>query len=57
MARAVKAYAKYAREVQSYGCTPDEATLHIAASLEELQEYPDWMLSVGPKGGLVKERC
>ena len=57
IARAVKAYRRYAKAALSHGSTPDDASIHIAAAHEELQEYPDWMLSVGPRGGLLKERC
>ena len=55
--KAVKDYRRYAQESMRHGCTLDAATLHIAANHEELHEYPDWMLSVGPRGGLRKERC
>ena len=33
-----------------------EATVHIAESRATLQEYPDYCLSLGPRGGLKIER-
>ena len=33
-----------------------EASLHIADSKDALQEYPDFILSLGPRGGLRCER-
>lgn len=34
-----------------------EASVHIAKNRSELVEYPDYVLSVGPRGGLKKERA
>lgn len=33
-----------------------EASLHIGKSLDEISEYPDFVLSLGPRGGIVCER-
>lgn len=34
-----------------------EASIHIAKNRNELAEYPDYVLSIGPRGGLKKERA
>ena len=44
-----------ARELDRYG-QHIEAAIHIAPTLAEVVEYPDYVLSIGPKGGLVCER-
>ncbi len=56
MRAAVEAYADTARELARYGqrC---EASLHFANNRDELQEYPDRLLSVGPRGGIKVERA
>jgi hypothetical protein len=33
------------------------ATIHIGNSMDEIVEYPDYVLSLGPKGGLVCQRA
>ena len=33
-----------------------EATVHLASSVEQIQEYPDYTLKLGPKGGLKCEK-
>ncbi len=33
-----------------------EATVHIADNEDEIAEYPDYVLSLGPRGGLKVER-
>jgi len=33
-----------------------EASLHIGQSLEEIVEYPDFILRLGPRGGIICER-
>lgn len=45
-----------ARELDRYG-QQVEASLHIADSKDALQEYPDFVLSLGPRGGLRCERA
>lgn len=45
-----------ARELDRYGQSI-EASLHIADSRSDLQEYPDFVLSLGPRGGLRCERA
>lgn len=55
MRAAIDAYAETARELDQYGqrC---EASLHFARNREELQEYPDRVLSLGPRGGIRVDR-
>ena len=53
---AVAAYAACARELDRHGQTID-GTIHIADSREEVGEYPDFVLSLGPKGNVRKERA
>jgi hypothetical protein len=55
MRAAIEAYAETARELDRYG-QKCEASLHFARNREELQEYPDRVLSLGPKGGIKVER-
>lgn len=45
-----------ARELDNYG-QKFEASIHIADFLEEVAEYPDFVLSLGPKGGLKCQRA
>lgn len=45
-----------AEELAKYGQTL-EASIHIARSIDEVHEYPDYVLSLGPRGGLVCERA
>lgn len=54
--KAVAAYAETARELARYD-QRIEASLHYAATRDELQEYPDFALSLGPRGGIRCERC
>ena len=55
-ADAIAAFAETARELARYD-QRIEATLHYAANRDELQEYPDFVLSLGPRGGIRCERC
>ena len=55
-AAAIRAYERAARELERIG-QPLEATLHYANSREELNEYPDFVCSLGPRGGLKIERA
>ena len=54
---AVAAYRRVVDECINYGSTPPEASLHYANSNEELREYPDFVLSMGPRGGVKIERA
>lgn len=49
------AYMEGATELARYGQYHD-ASIHIAANCSELVEYPDYVLSLGPKGGLKCEK-
>jgi len=48
-------YMAAARELDRYG-QKITATLHIAASLAAAAEYPDYLLELGPRGGLRSTR-
>lgn len=34
-----------------------EATIHIAATRDEVNEYPDYVLRLGPRGGVQMNRA
>lgn len=53
--RATQAYEKVARELDRFG-QRIEGSLHFANSRDEVVEYPDRILSIGPRGGLRIER-
>ena len=55
-AAAVAAYGYAARELAEYGQAID-ASVHIAPSRADLVEYPDLVLSLGPRGGIRVERA
>lgn len=55
-ADAVAAYAYAARELAEYGQALD-ASVHLAPGRAELAEYPDLVLSLGPRGGVRVERA
>lgn len=52
-ADALAAYAEVARELARYD-QRIEATVHIAPLRREIADYPDFVLSLGPRGGI---RC
>lgn len=52
---AVDSFAETARELNRYG-QRIEASVHIASNSRELVEDPDYLLSLGPRGGLRCER-
>ena len=54
-ADAVAAFAEVAHDLARYGQTI-EATIHIADNADEVVEYPDFVLSLGPRGGVRCER-
>jgi len=49
------AYMDVARDLDRFG-QRIEATIHIANNRDSLAEYPDFVLSIGPRGGLVCQR-
>ena len=53
---AIHAFLEVARELARFEQRID-ATLHYARSKSELAEYPDFILSLGPRGGLRIERA
>jgi hypothetical protein len=53
---AVGAFRRAAKELYVYDQRL-EGAIHIAPDRESLAEYPDWVLSVGPKGGIRVERA
>lgn len=52
---AIEAYSKIARKLDRYGQKID-ASIHIADSMSEVVEYPDYVLSLGPRGGVKVEK-
>ena len=50
-AGAIAAYRRVALELWSYGQTID-ATIHLAQRPADVAEYPDFVLSLGPRGGV-----
>ena len=48
-------YMTAGRELDRYG-QKITATLHIATSLAAAAEYPDYLLELGPRGGLQSTR-
>lgn len=48
-------FAAAATELDLYG-QHIEASIHIAASKDQLAEYPDYVLSLGPRGGVRTDR-
>lgn len=44
-------------ELDRFGNTPLDGSLHIADSKDDLTEYPDFVLSMGPRGGVKVERA
>ena len=51
---AVAAFGRVARELDQYGQTID-ATVHIAPRPSDVVEYPDFVLTLGPRGGVHVE--
>ena len=55
-AAAMAAFADVARELSRYGQEID-ATVHLAPNRDATVEYPDLLLSLGPRGGVRVERA
>lgn len=55
-AAAMAAFEATARDLARYG-QPIEASLHYADTLDDIGEYPDAILSLGPRGGLRCDPC
>ena len=55
---AVSAFCDYAREGMRTGLDEHPTgAIHAAPSRDELDEYPDWILSIGPRGGVRVDRA
>lgn len=52
---AKEAYRRVAYQLNGLGQSI-EASIHLANSKDDLAEYPDFVLSLGPLGGLVCQR-
>lgn len=55
-AAAVEAYAKAARNLARFS-QYIEASLHYAKNTDKLNEYPDFVLSIGPRDGIRCDRA
>lgn len=55
IADAKESFRRAAKDLDRYG-QKHEATIHIADTMDEVVEYPDYVLSLGKRGGLVCER-
>ncbi|AOZ05894.1 hypothetical protein [Cupriavidus malaysiensis] len=55
-AGAVAAFRETSDELDRYGQSIT-ASLHIADTLDEVVEYPDFVLERGPRGGIKGERA
>ena len=55
-AAAIAEFERVAHELRRYGQSLD-ASLHYASGRAALQEYPDLVLSIGPRGGTKIERA
>lgn len=55
-AAAIAAFRAVAVELAQYG-QAIEATVHIAPTREAVDEYPDFVLSLGPRGGVRVDRA
>ena len=53
---AVSEYRAIVDECNRFGNTSPEATIHIPDEKGNVHEYPDFILSAGPRGGVTKER-
>lgn len=56
LADAKATFLETARELDRYG-QRIEASVHIAETESHVQEYPDYVLALGPRGGLKCERA
>ena len=53
---AIRAFRTTALQLLDFG-QEIEASIHKAKDREHLDEYPDWVLSIGPRGGVVVDRA
>lgn len=52
---AVAEYRAIVDECNRFGNTSPEASIHIPDQNGDVHEYPDFVLSAGPRGGVKKE--
>lgn len=57
IAYAIGEYRAVAEESARFGNEPPEASIHIARTKAELQEYPDFVLSYTARGAVKREHC
>lgn len=55
-ASAVRQFQRDAEELDRFG-QKHEASIHIADHIAQVVEYPDFVLSLGPRGGVKIERA
>lgn len=55
LAQATEFFGREAQDLARFG-QRIEATLHIAPRRSEIAEYPDYVLTLGPRGGIKRER-
>jgi hypothetical protein len=55
-AAAIEAFRAVASELDRYGQSI-EATMHLAPDRDSVDEYPDFLLSLGPRGGVRVDRA
>lgn len=53
---AIEQFSETARELLRYG-QKIEASIHVAPSMDQVSEYPNFILTVGPKNGIRCERA
>lgn len=51
-AAAIADYQEYLDQCSKFGNTPEQASVHISNDYENVQDYPDFILERGPRGGL-----
>lgn len=54
-AAAIADYREYLDQCDRFGNTPDAACIHISSDYENVQDYPDYILEPGPRGGVKVE--
>ncbi|HDR9280180.1 TPA: hypothetical protein QDB45_001702 [Burkholderia vietnamiensis] len=56
-ADAIASFRQTNEELDRFGNTPLDGSIHIADSKDDLAEYPDYVLAMGPRGGIRVERA
>ena len=54
---AVRRFAAVAEELENYGQEGTQGAIHLAPTRAETVDYPDYVLSIGPRGGVRVERA